>query len=113
MKNKVLLIIWVILLIGIFTLLTYIGFIHKKDVKKYKDYEEVLITASRSYTSSKNMYPKKGSKIIIKIEDLINEGFVDKKDIVDGCSGSIIVKYDSYIDYFPNIKCKYYKSVNK
>lgn len=113
MKNKVLLIIWVILLIGIFALLTFMGFKHKKSIEKYKKYEEVLITASRSYTSSKKVYPKKGSKIIIKVEDLIDEGFVNKKDIVDGCDGTITVKYDSYIDYYPNIECKYYKSVNK
>ena len=113
MKNKVLLIAWFILLIGIFALLSVIGFKHKKNVDKYHDYEDKLIVASREYTNSHKSYPEKGTSIEIQITDLIKEGYIKKKEIVEGCSGSITVKYDKFIDYTPNIKCKYYKSVNK
>ena len=113
MKNKVLLIIWFILLIGIFTLLSIIGFKHKDDVASYREYEDVLVNAAREYTIHNKTYPKKGSRLSIKIDDLIKDGFVNKKDIVKGCTGNIIVKYDKVIDYIPNLKCKYYKSNNK
>lgn len=113
MKNKVLLIIWVILLIGIFTLLSILGFKHKNNVNNYKKYEDKLIIATKNYVNANKMYPKKGSKLYVKIGDLITGGYVSKKDIVDGCSGTIIVKYDEFIDYVPNLKCKYYKSINK
>ena len=113
MKNKVLLIIWVILLVGIFSLLSVLGFKHKNNVQNYKDYEVKLIDAAKSYTNYHKEYPTKGSSINIKVGDLIIGGFVDKKDVIKGCSGTIIVKYDSFIDYIPNIKCKYYKSIKK
>lgn len=113
MKNKVLLIIWFILLIGIFTLLSIIGFKHKDNVESYHKYEDKLIEATRRYANVNNMYPKKGSKIEIKINDLIRNGFIDKKDIEKTCKGSVIIKYDKFIDYIPNINCKYYISNNK
>lgn len=113
MKNKVLLIIWFILLIGIFSLLSVLGFKHKEDVKSYKEYEEKLIVAAKKYANYHKEYPSEGSTINIKIGDLIIEKFIDKKDVIKGCSGTIIIKYDSFIDYIPNIKCKYYKSIKK
>lgn len=113
MKNKFLLILWVILLIGIFTLLSLLGFSHKNKVSTYHKYEDKLIEAARAYTKNHNTYPKKGTRLEIKVDDLIKEGFVNKKDAVRGCSGSVIVKYDRFIDYLPNIKCKYYKTNNK
>lgn len=113
MKNKVLLIIWVIILIGIFTLLSLIGFKHKKDVSNYHKYEDKLVDAAKSYVNHYKTYPKKGSKLNIKIDDLIKDGFIKKKDVISSCSGIVIVKYDNFIDYIPNIKCQYYKSQNK
>lgn len=113
MKNKVLLIIWVILLVGIFALLSVLGFMHKKDVNNYQKYEDKLITAAKKYVNANKIYPKKGSKINIKIDDIIASGYIKKKDIEKSCKGSIVVKYDQFIDYLPNLKCKYYKSVNK
>ena len=110
MKNKVLLILWFILLIIIFGLLSVLGFMHKKDVESYKKYEDKLIEATKIYAHDNNSYPNKGSKIEIKVEDLIKGKYIKKKDIVKGCKGSIIIKYDNFIDYIPNIKCKYYKS---
>ena len=85
----------------------------KNNVNNYKKYEDKLITATKNYVNANKMYPKKGSKLYVKIGDLITGGYVSKKDIVDGCSGTIIVKYDEFIDYVPNLKCKYYKSINK
>jgi hypothetical protein len=113
MKNKVLLIIWVILLVGIFSLLSLLGFSHKRDVDNYHKYEDKLVEAARVYAKAHNTYPKKGTKLEIKIDDLISENYIKKKDIVKGCTGTVIVKYDKFIDYLPNIKCKYYKSNNK
>ena len=111
MKNKVLLIIWFVLLLGIFTLLSILGFKHKDNVESYHKYEDKLIEATKEYVNVNNMYPKKGSKVEIKIDDLIKSGFIDKKNIEKECSGTIIVSYDKFIDYVPNIKCKYYKSI--
>lgn len=110
MKNKILLIIWFILLIIIFGLLSMLGFMHKKDVENYKKYEEKLVEATKIYARDKKSYPTKGSKLEVEIEDLIKEKYINKKDIVKGCKGSITIKYDNFIDYIPNIKCKYYKS---
>lgn len=113
MKNKVLLIIWFIMLIVIFGLLSVLGFIHKKDVDNYHKYEEKLIEAAKVYVNKNKMYPNKGSKIEIKVNDIISDGYIHKKDIVKGCNGTVTVKYDRFIDYIPNIKCKYYKSNSK
>ena len=110
MKNKVLYIIWVILLVGIFTLLSIIGFKHKKNIETYKEYESKLVDAAKAYSNNHKLYPNLGTKITIKIDDLIKEGFINKKDVVKGCSGYVTVKYDKFIDYFPHIKCKYYKT---
>ena len=97
MKNKALLIVWVILLIGIFTLLSIIGFKHKDDVASYKEYEEKLVEAARAYTTHNSSYPKKGHKIDIKIDDLLKDGFINKKDVVKGCKGSVTVEYKNVI----------------
>ena len=101
------------MLIAIFALLYVVGFKHKNNIDKYHIYEDKLIVAARSYVKSNNLYPKKGSKVSVKIGDLKNQGYIDKKDVVSGCTGTIIVKYDKFIDYIPNIKCKYYKSESK
>lgn len=113
MKNKALLIIWLILLIGIFTLLSIIGFKHKDNIKNYHEYEEKLVAAAKEYTNHNKKYPKKGTSIKITTTKLIKEGYIKKKDVVKGCSGYISVEYSEFIDYIPNLKCKYYKSVNK
>ena len=110
MKNKVLLIIWVVLLIGIFTLLSILGFKHKHNIENYQKYEQTLVEATKRYANNHKSYPDKGSSITVKDKDLIKEGFVAKKDIVKGCSGSVTIKYDKFIDYIPKIKCKYYKT---
>lgn len=110
MKNKVLLIIWVIILVIIFTLLSILGFKHKKDIENYHKYEEKLIEATKIYLNQNNLYPKKGTKVKININEIIEAGLIKKKDIEKTCSGSIIVKYDNYIDYLPQLKCKYYVS---
>lgn len=113
MRNKALLIVWVILLIGIFVLLSMLGFIHKKEVDSYHEYEDKLVVAARKYVNANKIYPKKGSKIEVNISDIIDAGYIKKKDIEKSCKGTIIVKYDRFIDYLPNIKCKYYKSSTK
>lgn len=94
-------------------MLSIIGFKHKNNVKNYKEYEDKLIDATKAYLNVHRSYPNKGSSISINIKELISEEFIDKKDVVKGCSGTIIVKYDKFIDYLPNLKCKYYKSIKK
>jgi hypothetical protein len=113
MKNKVLLIVWVILLIGIFTLLSILGFKHKHNIESYQKYEQKLIDATKKYANNHKAYPEKGSSIKVKDTDLISEGFINKKDIIKGCKGTVTIKYDKFIDYIPNIKCKYYKTHKK
>lgn len=103
-------IVWTIVVILIFGALITFGFIYKNKIKKYHNYEDLLIEKAYKYVSVKNIHMENVDSLKINIEDLKNANLLLKKEIIDTCSGYVLVTNKSSIKYEPHIKCKYYKT---
>lgn len=108
-KIKIAYIIWAILVIIIFGLLTMLGFMYKKKVEPYKELEFNLKEIAEKYVELEFLYPENGEEVIIKSEDLI------KKDLMkeltykkDTCSGYVELTYNGVYNYKSFIKCDNY-----
>lgn len=110
MRNRVLFIIWFIVVVIIFGLLSALGFIYKGKVDSYNKYEEKLVCASKIYIKDNNLVPKEGKTVKVSIDDLIEAKLIKKKDTIKECKGYIEVERRKLINYYPKLKCKYYKS---
>ena len=107
--NK-LFIVWIVVVILIFGGLITIGFLYKSKIRKYQDYEDVLIKKTETYISDKNLYPKDNDSIKVDVNELIDNGYLTKKEIIKDCTGNITVTKKKNITYKPSIKCKNYRS---
>ena len=107
--NK-LFVVWMVVVILVFGGLSFLGFIYKDKVSKYKDYEETLVTESKKYLKDTSSYPKENEEVKISINKLVKLKYLDKEDIIDECKGYIKVFRKKTFEYEPHITCKYYKS---
>lgn len=103
-------VVWFVVVTLIFAGLIYLGFTYKSKIKTYEKFEDVLISGAESYINNNGVYPEKNETLKINIKDIIKSGVINKRDIVDGCTGNIIVSMKKNLTYKPDIKCKYYKS---
>ena len=103
-------VVWFIVAILIFGGLITLGFVYKKKISDYENYEKVLIQGAKSYISDGGLYPKKNEVITVDINSIIKSGYIKKKDVIDSCTGFIKVSKKKNLVYKPYIKCKYYHS---
>ena len=111
MKNfNRLFIVWCIFATLIFAGLCVLGFMFKKNIEKYHDFEKVLINATEEYVLKEGKVNTDEDYFEVSIKTLINKEYISKDDIVKSCSGIVKVENRKQIKYKPMIKCKNYKS---
>ena len=109
-KFNTLFIVWCFIATFIFAGLCTLGFIYKKKIEKYHDFEKVIIEATKSYVIKEGIVNFNEDYVDVKIETLLENGYLKKSDIVKSCHGKIRIENTKLINYKPLIKCKYYKS---
>ncbi len=111
MKNfNRLFIVWCFVATIIFAGLCTIGFMYKRNLEEYHDFENVIINAAKAYVLDEGIVDFNSDYIDIKISTLLDKGYIKKKDVVKSCNGSVRIENKKLIKYKPLIKCKYYKS---
>lgn len=103
-------IIWCFVATLIFAGLCTVGFMYKKNLEKYHDFEKVIIDATKAYVLKEGIVNFNGTYLDISINTLFDNGYLTKDDLVNGCTGKVRVENNKLIKYKPLIKCKYYKS---
>ncbi len=111
-KTGIALMIWGIIVVTIFILLTVFGFTYKNKTKDYKDLEEKLVEAEKKYVDAKFLYPDDKNTIKTNAEVLIKEGFLENTKVKDEtCDGyATIQKNGMSFEYKGYVKCKNYKT---
>lgn len=111
MKNyKLWFYMWIIVVIGIFVLLVAFGYMYRKKLSSYHEYEDYLVLKAKEYVDSNDLSLKNGDQISLKIDKLIKENYLSKKHIVDECKGKVTVKYNKGYTYKAKLTCGYYKT---
>ena len=103
-------IIWCFVATFIFAGLCTVGFMYKRNLKKYHDFEKVIINASKSYVLKEGIVDFDGTYLDVNIDTLLNKGYILKDDMVNSCHGKVRIENQKLIKYKPLIKCKYYTS---
>lgn len=110
-KVKVLYVFWIILIMALVTILTYIGFVYKTKLKPYKDLESNLTESAKKYVELKFLYPEEGEVTIINLEDLMREEIL--KDFSYNnkeCDGYVELSYNGVYNYKSFINCDDYRT---
>ena len=102
-------ILWGIIMVLIFSLLTFFGLKWKNKYKGYFDLEDKLVKNTQKYYESNHEYPKKGSEEKIFLKELRDNEVIDELIYNDDkCDGYVIVKNNNVIEYKAYIKCNNY-----
>ena len=109
-KMKKLSIIWGMIIIGLFILLTLFGFLYKNKSNVYKDLEKKLVEAEKKYADKHFAYPDKGDILKTDAETLIEEAFLDNLELEgEECTGYATVIHNSTVyEYKGYVKCNNY-----
>ena len=104
-------IIWGVLLVLIFILLTSFGLQWKVKTKGYLELETNIVDATKSYYEKDHSYPGEGESAYISLNDLKEDNIIDSLTYNDDeCDGFVIVKHENVITYTGYIKCNNYTS---
>lgn len=111
-KIQVYTVIWGMVIVSVFVLLTAFGLGYKKKVRVYKALENKIVEAEKKYVDAKFLYPAEKETLKTKAAVLIDNGYMEKLTINDEeCDGYAIVTHDSVVyEYKGFIKCKNYKT---
>ncbi len=103
-------IIWGVIVVFIFVLLTIFGFIYKNKSAIYKDLENRLVDAEKKYVDAKFLYPNNGEPLKISAEEMMDNGYLESMEIDDEtCDGyAVIQKNGTVYEYKGFIKCNSY-----
>lgn len=102
--------IWGMLLIGLFLIVTIFGVSYKKKVKLYEEQENKLLEACRKYVDTNKLYPSTSS-LKITLDELKESGFMHIISVgSDECDGYVVVENDDSIVYQSYIKCGKYST---
>lgn len=106
-KMRVISILWGMILITLFLLVTIFGIFYKNKTKLYIKEEEKLVDACRSYVDANKLYSDK--KLNISFNELKEAGFINELSVEsDDCDGYVIVKNKESMEYKSYIKCGKY-----
>lgn len=109
-KFNRLFVLWCIIAFLIFAGLSTLGFIYKNRIKKYEDFELVIIDAAKEYVSKEGKIDFDGDYMDVSVDFLLKNGYLSTKDLVKTCSGKVRIENKKQIKYIPIVKCKNYKS---
>ena len=92
-KIKNVYIVWGVIVVLIFILLTVFGFLYKNKTNVYKNLEEKLVEAEKKYADAKFLYPQNGETVKVTAEEMIEYGALDSLEH-DGenCNGYAIIQ---------------------
>ena len=107
-KIKRMYIIWGMLVIGIFIILTI--FMYKNKTSAYKELEKQLAEASKKYVEVKFSYPNSGESVKVTIEQLKAMNLIEELKINDEtCNGYAIISRPSTVfEYKGYVTCQNY-----
>lgn len=104
-------IIWGLLLLLIFTTLTFFALKWKMKTKPYFDLEDLIVSKVKSYYEQDHMYPNKDDYVIINYSEIKDKTDIEELKVGDDtCDGYIKVENDGVIKYKGYIKCEHYTS---
>lgn len=104
-------IIWGLLLLSIFLLLTFFALKWKFKNEPYFKLEELLVEKTKSYFEMNHTYPSKDNHVIIPISELKEYNMIDEAKVNDdNCDGYVRVYNEGVIKYTGYIKCNNYTS---
>lgn len=107
--NK-LFVLWCVVATMGFAGLCTIGFMFKNNIKKYHEYESVLVDATKAYVLNEGAIDFDANYIDISISTLEKKGYLKKSDMLKSCTGKVRIENNKQIKYTPLIKCNNYKS---
>ena len=110
-KNKMLFVIWGVIVVILVGLLGVMGFMLKGKNAKYEKVEKRLKAATSSYVDHNFLYPEGDEKLKILSKDLIDNEFLKADEMKVGkdiCTGDVILKKDMVYEYDVFIKCDNY-----
>jgi len=108
---KIISIVWGLLLLAIFSVLTYFALQWKAKIYPYLLKEDEIVEKTKSYYESNHSYPNKGEEVIITFDELKEHNVLEELKVNDdSCTGYVIVKNTGVIDYKGYIKCENYTS---
>ena len=101
--------VWAIIMILIFSFLTYFAMKWKGKYQGYFDLEEKLVSVTQSYFESNHAYPEGSDVVIIKLYELKENNVIDELSYNnDSCNGYVEVKNKGVMEYKGYIKCENY-----
>ena len=120
---KTISIVWGLIILVLFSTLTFFAMKWKHDVYPYLELEDKLVSTTKKYYESKYSYPSKGESTYIVLDELKQNNLIEelKKDD-EVCDGYIKVSMNNTIEYKAYIKCnnytttdydKYIENINK
>lgn len=101
---------WVILVVGLVGVLTYIGFTYEKSVSEYKTLEADMVEAADTYVNINNLNILGEEKVIITDEQLKESDLIKNMNIEDDeCKGYVEIKKSiNKTEYKAYISCRDY-----
>lgn len=109
-KMKKVYIIWGVIVVLVFALLTAFGFMYKNKSTIYKDLENRLVDAEKKYVDAKFLYPNNGEPLKITAKEMMDAGFLESMKLEsETCEGyAVIQKNGTVFEYKGYVKCKNY-----
>lgn len=112
--NKTIMFIWGLIVVLICGFLVYLA---KKDEDKvYINIENDIISATKTYVNDKDLMPNIGKSVVISVDELILNNYIEYKEDIDKYCLNNIVATKGIIDseYKINKDCNYnvYDNVN-
>ena len=111
-EMKKLSVVWGILLILIFGMLTTFGVLYTKKIRPYKDMENMLADLTKKYVEIEFSYPQNGEELIITLEQLKEKSLLEElKHNDEVCDGYATIKKSKGVyEYKGYVKCSDYKT---
>jgi hypothetical protein len=102
-------IIWGLILVSIFALLTAFALKWKAKDQAYTALEDKLVKATENYFEEKYTYPQGNNTVKITLTELKDNNLIDKLAYNDDeCDGYVIINNNGVINYKGYIKCSKY-----
>lgn len=112
-KQKVLWIIWGVIVVILIILLTTLGIMLDHKYKDYHDLEDKLKEAGMKYGNTQFIYRDGLFSYKITSDELHEKEYLDNLDIAnDTCTGYVFVELDGAYEYTAYIKCNKYTTKN-
>ena len=103
---------WIILIVGLVGVLTFIGITYEKSVSSYKSLEADLVESAGAYIKINNINLTIDEALIISDEKLMEESLIGNMSVEsDECKGYVEIKKSiNKTDYKAYISCKDYQT---